>query len=151
MRASPHTRIFPGHLRRRPRSASFHFFSVITKHKKWRPLPGGRHASHAQLSLSTTPGFRSASHTRQVCTSLNAYRRVSHSSGRWAGCHPPPYQEELPVLDGRYCNLERDRAPLPAVGPLGLRLSAFPAPRFQSKSGTGQAHRHALTVRVEPG
>lgn len=64
---------------------------------------------------------------------------------------PPPYQEELPILGGRYCDLERDRAPLPATGPLGLRLSAFSAPRFHSESGTGQAHHHALTDRVEPG
>lgn len=64
---------------------------------------------------------------------------------------PSPSQEELPVLDGHYYDLERDRAPLPALSPLGLRLSAFTASRFQSGSVTRQAHHHALTVRAEPG
>lgn len=150
-----HRRRKPPTIRTSPALRGIHLIhrvvSYLLRHHKKSVPAKGHHTRTHNLSPSTTPGFRSASHIRQVCTSINTCRRVSHSSGHRAGCQPPPYQEELPVLDGSYCDLERDRAPLPAPGPLGLRLSAFPAPRFQSESGTRQAHPHALTDRTEPG
>lgn len=106
------------------------------------PRPCATHTRRHTIA----PVFRSA---RTTVRSTLASSLLNQSPPLLPDRVPPRLrQSEVPTLAVGYCAPARRRAPLHHLGPLGLRLSAFPAPRFQSKSGTGDAPHRALTDRV---
>lgn len=102
------------------------------------------HTSHRTLSP-----FAPKSTTVRSAVPIATTQQRSHAF-TYPGATQGQRQSALPVLDRRYCDIPRRPTPLRMPGPLALPLSGFPAPRFQSKTGTACALLCCLTGRRLP-